>query len=87
MDTERELKPEFVNKEIVVAMPEQQGFGMAVEECVAEILYLGKEQEESGKFKVGDKILFDRKAGREINFFKEKLWKIDGGLSVICKIV
>ncbi len=84
MDTERELKPEFKKKEIVVAMPEQEGFGMAVEECEAVVLYVGAQQE---YYKAGDRILFDRKVGREISFFKEKLWKIDSEISVICKIV
>jgi hypothetical protein len=83
-DTKGHLKPHFKKKEIVVAMPKQQGFGMAIEECRATVLYVGDNQEH---FEVGDDILFDRKMGREISFFEEPLWRIENELSVICKIV
>lgn len=83
-DIKGNLKPEFQKKEIVVPMPKQEGFGMAVNECRATVLYVGKQQE---YYKEGDDILFDRNIGREITFFGESLWKIDSEISVICKIV
>ena len=80
----RNLRPSFKKKEIVVAMPELQGeFGMAVNECVAKVLFVGKQQE---YYKVGDTILFDRNVGRKITYFEEDYWKIDSELSVICEI-
>lgn len=84
-NTERPLKPHFMKKEIVVAMPkkEEASFGMAIQECRATVLYVGENQP---LYKVGDDILFDRTVGREIKFFQENLWKIDSEQSVICKI-
>lgn len=78
-------KPVFKRKEIIVAMPKDAGLSMATKECEAEILYVGGQCELG--YKPGDKILFQRNIGMEINYFDEKLWRIENEIQVICQIV
>ena len=81
--TERIEQPSFKRKEIVVEMFPIEGIGSATTEKVAEVLYVGAQQE---YYKPGMKILFDAQVGREIKYFKQSLWKIDSEQSVICEI-
>ena len=77
-------KPVFKRKEIIVGMPKDAGLSMATKECEAEVLYVGAQVE---FYKPGDKILFQRTIGMEINYFDEKLWRIENEIQVICQII
>jgi hypothetical protein len=74
-------KPVFKRKEIIVAMPESQGLSMATNLCEGEILYCGSKVED---YKVGDKIVFQRNIGMEVNFFQQRLWRIENEMQVLC---
>lgn len=81
-------KPIFKKKEIVVAMPEKGSvdLGGTMREVVAEVLYVGEQQE---LYQVGDKILFHHFKSNEdkgIKYFGTPLLRFESETYVICKL-
>jgi len=82
-------KPVFKKREVVVAYPEKKGIDLGTDkpqEIVAEVLYVGSE---TTMYEVGDKILFSflKGFGKEIEYFGEKLLRIENETQVICQVV
>ncbi len=76
-------KPVFKKKEVVVEKPEIKGIQLSVEECIATILYVGEKTED---YKVGDKIIFSQKFGRDLKYFGKPLWVIENEGYITCKV-
>ena len=78
-----QFTPRFNKREVVVRLPKTDNAFERTDEITAEVVYIGKN---AINYQVGDLILFDKKVGRELNFFNDNLWKIENEDYIICKL-
>lgn len=78
-----QFTPRFNKREVVVRLPKTNNAFERTDEITAEVVYIGKN---TVNYQVGDLILFDKKVGRELNFFDDNLWKIESEDYIICKL-
>jgi len=83
------MKPVFKKKEVVIKYPEKDAMDLGAtkgKETVAKILYVGEAAE---NYKVGDTILFTfaEGFGKEINYFGERLFRIENESHITCQVV